>query len=140
MGARHSYHQLVIGLNVRGDNSSLDAALDLQTASHCLVVLCALTTSLNVRFDFHTCPTPFQNIDVERRRRVLGSEVDRRSPLKAGGMTNQHNQTVASGLKVKSGIEADRITGNQNQKVVRGLKVKTGVKAGENNGDLRVGH
>jgi len=74
-------HQLVVGLNIRADSSSLDVGLDLEapsqrlvvvapstgfdvcfdlhSASHRLVVVIVHATSLDGRFDFHTCSTPF---------------------------------------------------------------------------------
>ena len=54
-----------------------------------------------------------------------------KSNVKAGGLSNQHNQTV-KGLRVKSGVKAgnDRIITNHNQNS-KGLRVKSKVKAGE---------
>ena len=54
--------------------------------------------------------------------------------VKAGGIVGaNHNQKVASGLKVKSSFKAgiDPIASNHNQTV--GLKVRTNVKAGGTN-------
>jgi len=49
--------------------------------------------------------------------------------VKAGGIALNHNQKVASGLKVKIGIKVGfDPDGNHNQTM--GLKVKTNVKAG----------
>src|SRR5262245_15914675 len=42
------------------DCASLDAALDLQAASNGLVVIRCNPSSLDVRFDFHTSPSPFR--------------------------------------------------------------------------------
>ena len=56
--------------------------------------------------------------------------------VKAGGLTSNHNQTVARCLKVKTNVKAggiiiqDRSGNNHNQTLARGLKVKTNVKAG----------
>ena len=59
--------------------------------------------------------------------------------VKAGGMSMQHNQTVARGLKVKTNVKAGVGGGscpdwgcgtNHNQMLAKGLKVKTGIKAG----------
>ena len=51
---------------------------------------------------------------------------------KAGQLTQNHNQTVACGLKVKADVKAGDcgLTQNHNQKMARGLKVKTNVNAG----------
>jgi hypothetical protein len=59
--------------------------------------------------------------------------------VKAGGWTNNHNQTVVCGLKVKCGVKAGIVAPeyrkpNHNQTVATGLKVKSGVKAGRKAG------
>lgn len=60
-----------------------------------------------------------------------------KSNVKAGALSDNHNQTLVGGLKVKSGVKAgavkvpdDMKSNNHNQTLVRGLKVKTNVKAG----------
>ena len=66
-----------------------------------------------------------------------------KSNIKAGALTQNHNQTVTRGLKVKTNVKAGgiRVPGssvkagamgslNHNQTAARSLKVKTNVKAG----------
>jgi len=56
--------------------------------------------------------------------------------VKAGAETLQHNQTVASSLKVKTDVKAGGSAGTFNVgsgptlMAARGLKIKTGIKAG----------
>jgi hypothetical protein len=59
--------------------------------------------------------------------------------VKAGGLSVNHNQTVARGLKVKTNVRSGfnpqpdppgKTDLNHNQTLARGLKVKTNVKAG----------
>jgi len=66
--------------------SSLDSSLDLQAASDCLVVLLALATRFDIRFDYHTYPYSIRmlTINIARRRHTLGFEADGcRSPVQA---------------------------------------------------------
>src|SRR5215467_335446 len=60
--------------------------------------------------------------------------------VKAGGVTPNHNQTVAQGLKVQSNVKAGRfdIEPQHNQTMARGLKPETDVKTEGANGDLPV--
>ena len=62
-----------------------------------------------------------------------------KTAVKAGNVKFQdfhftnHNLTVARGLKVKTNVKAAGLNAyNHNQTAVRGLKVKSGVKAGLN--------
>jgi len=53
--------------------------------------------------------------------------------VRTEGLTTNHNQTVARGLKVRTSAKAGAIGPdfrNHNQTVTRGLKVKTNTKAG----------
>ena len=59
--------------------------------------------------------------------------------VKAGGISMQHKQTTARGMKVKSKVKAGGIL-NHNQTAARGLKVKTNVKAGTCPGTDGGGH
>jgi len=52
-----------------------------------------------------------------------------KSNVKAGWITQNHNQTVIRGLKVKTDVKACETQLNHNQSVARGLKVKTNVCA-----------
>ena len=62
----------------------------------------------------------------ERKETVMKVKTS----VKAGGMSIQHNQTVARGLKVKTNVKAGHMSQQHNQTVASGLKFKTGVKAG----------
>ena len=50
---------MVVELVGHDNPACLDIALDLETTSHRLVVVHAYPTGLDVRFDFHACPSPF---------------------------------------------------------------------------------
>jgi len=54
-----------------------------------------------------------------------------KSNVKAGGLTAQHNQTMARGLKVKTNVKAGGMHMQHNQTTAHGLKVKTGFNAGQ---------
>jgi hypothetical protein len=76
------------------------------------------------------------NINTEKERTRMKIKTN----IKAGGISMQHNQSMARGLKIKSNVKAGGISLNHNQTMLRGLKVKNGVKAGEgSNGKINVG-
>ncbi len=50
--------------------------------------------------------------------------------LKAGALTQNHNETLASGLRVKSAVKAGGLVTNHNETLAGGLRVKSAVKAG----------
>jgi hypothetical protein len=59
--------------------------------------------------------------------------------VKAGGLSSNHNQKVARGLKIKTNVRGGfnpqpdppgKTNRNHNQTMTRGLKVKTNIKAG----------
>ena len=52
-----------------------------------------------------------------------------KTTVKAGGVDNNHNQTMTRGMKVKTNVKAGAWS-NHNQTLARGFKVKTNVKAG----------
>jgi hypothetical protein len=62
------------------------------------------------------------------RKETISMKI--KTNVKAGGISPNHNQTVARGLKVKSGVKAGGMTQQHNQTIAKGLKVKTGIKAG----------
>lgn len=48
----------------------------------------------------------------------VGTGIKVKSNVKAGGVTFQHNQTIARGLRVKSNVKAGRIMTNHNQTIL----------------------
>jgi len=67
-------------------NSGFDVGLDLQAASHRLIVIASKSASLHVRSDFHTYPYSIRilTLNLARRRHTLGFEAeDCRSPIHA---------------------------------------------------------
>ena len=44
-----------------------------------------------------------------------------KTSVKAGGIQMQHNQTMASGMRLQTALKAGRITGNHNETVACGL-------------------
>src|SRR5262249_49312700 len=81
-------------IGVNNDPASLDARLDLQAASHRLVVVELDTTSLNVRFDFHKSLSSCSKLLFERdeKHRATGSDVSiRRPPEGKAGKDGQND-------------------------------------------------
>ena len=67
---------------------------------------------------------------VPPRNKERKTSMKIKTKVKAGGISLNHNQTMARGLKVKTDVKAGEMQIQHNRTMARGLKVKTGIKAG----------